>query len=94
MAEKKRYGTYGYSPDGKRVDMYVENGQTYLSDGTRLPSGYSVQTKGGIYKMGDKGGYSANEHNTPQYKPVDLNSYLQNFKFQSDKDYNQLGKDM
>ena len=90
----KRYGTYGYTPEGNRVDLYVENGQTFLPDGTRLPSGYSVQTKGGIYKMGDNGGYSVNEHNVPQYNPVDVNQYLQNFKFQSDKDYSQLGKDM
>ena len=95
----KRYDTYGYTPDGKRVDVYVENGQTYLRDGTRLPSGYTVQTQGGIYKMGDGGGYGVNAHNVPSLS----NNFTQNnmqdifnnlFKFSSDKDYGKLGSDM
>ena len=95
----KRYDTYGYTPDGKRVDVYVQDGQTYLRDGTRLPFGYTVQTQGGIYKMGDGGGYRVSSHNTPSL----LNSYNQNnaqnmfnnmFKFSSDKDYGQLGANM
>ena len=96
---KKRYDTYGYTPDGKRVDVYVQDGQTYLRDGTRLPFGYTVQTQGGIYKMGDGGGYRVSSHNIPSL----LNFYNQNnaqnmfnnmFKFSSDKDYGQLGANM
>ena len=93
----KRYYTYGYSPDGKRVDMYIDNGQTYLSDGTRLPIGYSVQTKGGIYKMGDSGGYRTSGHNipTPTVPTIDENNpLLKNLTFNSDKNYSQLGSDM
>lgn len=91
---KKRYYTYGYTPDGKRVSMYIQDGQTYLSDGTRLPSGYTVQTKGGIYKMGDGGGYLVDSHNRPQAPSLDLNEFKNLFTFQSNKDYAQLGKNM
>ena len=94
---KKRYDTYGYTPDGKRVSMYVQDGQTYLQDGTRLPSGYTVQTKGGIYKMGDSGGYGINQHNMPTLAPPTIdkdNPLLQNLTFQPTKNYSQLGQNM
>ena len=94
---KKRYDTYGYTPDGKRVSMYVQDGQTYLSDGTRLPSGYTVQTKGGIYKMGDSGGYGVSQHNMPTLAPPTIdkdNPLFQNLTFQPTKNYSQLGQNM
>lgn len=96
---KKRYDTYGYSPDGKRIDMYVQDGQTYLQDGTRLPSGYTVNTKGGIYKMGDGGGYGVNSHNLPSLSGYSKQDSIQDmfnslFKFNSDKDYSKMGQDM
>ena len=93
----KRYYTYGYTPDGKRVDMYVQDGRAYLSDGTRLPYGYTVQTKAGIYKMGDSGGYSVSQHNMPTLAPptIDKNNPLfRNLTFQPTKNYSQLAQNM
>lgn len=47
-----RYETQVWTPEGTTVGGYIENGKTYLNDGTRISDGYSVRAKDGtIYTM-------------------------------------------
>lgn len=67
-----RVESYAYDPTGKKVKMYIENGLTYTDDGNRIGAGYTVQTNGGIYKMGADGkGTKVESHNiAPVNTPV------------------------
>lgn len=57
--------SYAYDPNGNKVDVYIKDGLTYTLDGKRIGAGYTVQTAGGIYKMGEDGkGYKVDSHNT------------------------------
>jgi len=56
--------SYAYDPSGKRVAVTIKDGKSYLADGSRIPTGYTVQTGGGIYKMTDSGGVKVDTHNT------------------------------
>lgn len=59
------YKSYAYDPYGNKVDVYIKDGLTYTQDGKRIGAGYTVQTAGGIYKMGEDGkGYKVDSHNT------------------------------
>lgn len=63
------YKSYAYDPQGNRHETYVKDGKTYTSSGDRLGAGWTSQTAGGIYKMGNDGnGYKVDSHNT--IKPV------------------------
>lgn len=44
-----RYNTTVYTPEGSAVSGYIQNGQTYLSDGTRIGEGYTSVDKSGRY---------------------------------------------
>jgi len=44
-----RYDTTVYTPEGSAVAGYIQNGQTYLSDGTRIGEGYTSVDKSGRY---------------------------------------------
>src|SRR5690606_1603104 len=60
-----QYKSYAYDPSGNKVDVYIKDGLTYTLDGKRIGAGYTVQTAGGIYKMGEDGkGYKVDSHNT------------------------------
>ena len=60
-----QYKSYAYDPKGNKVDVYVKDGLTYTQDGKRIGAGYTIQTAGGIYKMGEDGkGYKIDNHNT------------------------------
>ncbi len=56
--------SYAYDPSGKKVAVTIKDGKSYLADGSRIPTGYTVQTGGGIYKMTDSGGVKVDTHNT------------------------------
>lgn len=98
MAEN-RYDTVAFDPQGKKHGAYIQDGKTFLQDGSRLQEGWSSQTRGGIYKMGADAGYGAETHNRPSQK-----SYLDTFReissevapnhsWQPEKNYQQLGQD-
>ena len=44
-----RYNTDVYTPTGEKVSGYIENGQTYLSDGSRIGEGYTAKDASGRY---------------------------------------------
>jgi len=47
-----RYYTAVWTPEGEQVGGYIEDGKTYLNDGTRISDGYSVKAKNGtLYTM-------------------------------------------
>ena len=51
-----------YSPEGTASTGYIENGQTYLNDGTRIGDGYSVHAANGkYYTMVDGKGQETSE---------------------------------
>lgn len=56
--------SYAYDPSGKKVAVTIKDGKSYLADGSRIPTGYTVQTGGGVYKMTDSGGVKVGSHNT------------------------------
>lgn len=55
--------SYAYDPSGKKVAVTIKDGKSYLADGSRIPTGYTVQTGGGVYKMTDSGGVKVDAHN-------------------------------
>lgn len=58
--------SYAYDPSGKKIAVTIKDGKTYLADGSRIPTGYTVETGGGIYKMTDNGGVKVDSHNTAE----------------------------
>jgi len=65
------YVTNVYDRYGNRYKGIIRDGLTYLEDGSRIPVGWSVETKGGLYRMGDDGvGYKIDklefESRTPE----------------------------
>ena len=44
-----RYNTTVYTPEGNAVSGYIQDGKTYLSDGTRIGEGYTSVDKSGRY---------------------------------------------
>lgn len=69
-------GSYAYDPSGKRHDTVIRNGATYTSDGQRIGAGWTSQTAGGIYKMGDDGkGFKVNAHNQAS-QPKEITSNI------------------
>ena len=70
-SSSNNYGSgssYAYDPSGNKVNVSIKNGQSYLDNGQRVGAGYTVQTGGGIYKMGNDGkGYKVDSHNV--YSP-------------------------
>lgn len=103
MADKgKKKSTILFDEKGKQQDGYLIDGKAYKPDGTRVPNGWSVQTAGGVFKMGTDGqGYqSESGHNQASHQAnlEDLMAkYLEEtgdkYKWASDKDYDQLGAD-
>ena len=63
------YLSYAVDLLGKKKDVEVIDGVTFLTTGERLPVGYTVQTEGGIWKMTEKGGIQVEQHN--MYTPVE-----------------------
>ena len=58
--------SFAYDTNGNKVNVIIKDGITYLTNGQRLPTGYTVETAGGIYKMGSDGkGVKVNSHNKP-----------------------------
>lgn len=44
-----------YDPSGSKLSGYAVDGKAYLSDGSRIPTGYTAETKGGLFTMGQDG---------------------------------------
>lgn len=64
-----RYNTTVYDTAGKGSQGYIENGATYLQDGSRLPDGWSVyDSKGRYYTMNEGKGVQT----TPQGETAKL----------------------
>lgn len=79
--------SYAYDPKGNKVNVTIKDGQSYLDDGNRVGTGYTVQTGGGIYKMGNDGkGIKVDSHNTSN------NSYVNTLvnSLGSNKEYNNV----
>lgn len=56
--------SYAYDPSGNKVNVNIKDGLSYLDNGQRVGAGYTVQTGGGIYKMGNDGkGTKVDSHN-------------------------------
>ncbi len=56
-----RYNTTVYAPNGQAQQGYIENGKTYLLNGSRLPDGYtSIDSKGRKWVMQNGQGVRAN----------------------------------
>ena len=60
------YTSFAYDPTGKKVDVNIQNGQTFTLDGQRIGEGYTVETQGGIYKMVNGKGVKVGGHNQLQ----------------------------
>ena len=62
-----KYNTNVYDQYGNRHSGTVKDGITYLEDGSRVPIGWTVNTRGGYYRMGDDGkGYKVDGPPVPQ----------------------------
>jgi len=48
-SSSSRYNTTVYTPEGSAVSGYIQDGKTYLSDGTRIGEGYTSVDKSGRY---------------------------------------------
>ena len=48
-SNSSRYNTTVYTPEGNAVSGYIQDGKTYLSDGTRIGEGYTSVDKSGRY---------------------------------------------
>lgn len=68
-------------PDGNVVIGYIQNGFTYMPDGSRVPIGAKVQTGGGWYEMTGSGGRQIdNPYNGVSGYMQDMSSYVQQEK--------------
>lgn len=59
-----------YDPYGNKMTGTVRDGKTYLADGSRLPTGYTSETAGGLYTMGSDGrGFKVDSIPRKEYTP-------------------------
>lgn len=98
MADVRKYdSTYGYDSSGKRQNLYLKDGQGYTQDGNRVGAGWTVQTGGGIFQMGNDGrGYKVQEHNRARPDYSAMESFLNTNREASTytpQDFTQKGKD-
>lgn len=50
------YNSIAILPNGKKAEVVIKNGKSYLKDGSRIPIGTTVKTAGGTFKLTEKGG--------------------------------------
>lgn len=59
--------SYAITPDGKKINVTIKDGVSYLDNGKKLTEageGYTVQTGGGIFKVQNGQGVKVDSHNT------------------------------
>lgn len=64
-----------YDPYGNKMSGYAIDGKAYLSDGSRIPTGYTAETKGGLFTMGQDGkGVKVDSIPRKEYTPSNTGS--------------------